>query len=61
MKKRINCEFSNENNGNCKVSDIEVTKIRESYATGEYTFRSLGAKYSVSHSQIRRIVRGLQR
>ena len=61
MEKKIKCNFSGQNNGNCKISDAEVTKIKLAYSEGNTTLRELAQKYSISHSQIRRIVKGLQR
>lgn len=44
-------------NGNSKLSEIEVLKIREEYKIGQTTYKRLAAKYGVAFSQIARIIK----
>lgn len=43
---------SGENNKRSKLKKIQVLEIIEKYSTGNYTHRSLGLEYNVSHRQI---------
>lgn len=45
-----------ENNGASKLSDAQVSKIRELYKTGNYTTLKLGEMYNVHRSTISYIV-----
>jgi hypothetical protein len=59
--KKINCDFKGIRNGNVKLNDAQVAAIRSMWATEVYSLRKLGFLFKVSHSQIRRIVKGIQR
>ena len=59
--KRINCDFKGVKNGNAKLNEAQVDAIRALWTTEQFTLRSLGDLFKVSHSQIRRIVKGIQR
>ena len=48
-------------NGNSKLTDFQVRRIRRMYATGKYTQQQLGTRFGVSKTQIRNIVKGYQR
>ncbi len=50
-----------EKHGKCKLTDKQVTEIRELYKTDSYTFRSLGEKFKVSNVTVCRIVNKLRR
>lgn len=50
-----------EANGNVKLKDEEVVRIRALYATGMFTQKDLGRRFNVSQSYISVLVRGLQR
>ena len=41
-----------------KLKPEQVLEIRKLYAEGGHTMRSLGAKYGIAHSHIRKIVIG---
>jgi hypothetical protein len=59
--KKINCDFKGIKNGNAKLTDTQVDAIRIMWTTEQFSLRSLGGLFKVSHSQIRRIVKGIQR
>lgn len=59
--KKINCDFKGVKNGNAKLNDDQVAAIRAMWTTEQFTLRTLGDLFGVSHSQIRRIVKYLQR
>ena len=48
-----------ENHPMAKLTRIQVDEIREKYATGLWTFTTLGYQYKVSRVMISRIVRDL--
>ena len=47
-----------EKHGNAKLTEIQVKEIRELYKTGKYYHSELAALYSVSRTQITRIING---
>lgn len=49
---------SGEEHGISKLSKVEADEIRELYATGEWSVRSLGRKYGVDGEDIRQILLG---
>ena len=49
-----------EHNGNHRLSAATIREIRAQYASGGCTWRSLGAKYGVTHRSIGHIVSGKQ-
>lgn len=58
---KINCNFKGQNNNNSKLTDKQIQEIRTQWATGSWTFRSLGARYGVSHAHIYKIIKGKTR
>ena len=54
--KKINCNFSGENNGNSKLTEFEVKQIKMMYAAGGYTYASLAEITNISKTQIYRII-----
>lgn len=58
---KIKCDFKGVKNGNSKLSDGQVGAIRAMWDIEQFTLRQLGEIFGVSHSQIRRIVKGIQR
>lgn len=56
--KKINCNFAGENNGNAKLSMLDVEQIIALYATGAFTHRHLAALANISKSQVYRIIKG---
>lgn len=59
-KNRTNPVYG-EQHGLHKLTDAQVSKIREAYKTGKITHRELGIEYGVSHAQIGNIIRRSQR
>ena len=55
-KMRDGTDTNGEANGKCKLTTMQVTEIRERYATGQHTHRSLAAEYGVSYALIGHIV-----
>ena len=50
---------SGVSNGNARHTQTEIDQIREKYAGGDYTFRTLAREYGYkSHKSIISIVRG---
>jgi len=60
-KIRHGTDPSGERNAMAKLTDDEVYKIREMYASGDYTTGKLADIFSVRHSAISRIVTGKRR
>jgi len=52
---------SGESNGRCKLTTQSVKEIKEKYETGNWTHRSLGKEYGVSHTQVRYIINNISR
>lgn len=52
---------SGETHGNCKLTDDQVSAIREEYKAGGTTLKALADVYHVSFNQISRIVRLISR
>lgn len=50
-----------EANGNCKLSDEAVARIRARYAAGDASQQQIAAEFGVGQSQVSRIVRKAQR
>ena len=48
--------LSGDNHGSAKLTDFQVRRIRQMYASGNYTQRQLGMQFGVSNVQICRIV-----
>lgn len=46
-----------ERHGQCKLTDAQVSEIRQRYAAGGTSHRKLGAEYGVDHTQIGNIVK----
>lgn len=57
----INCNFKGENNGNAKLTDFQVSMLRNEWLTGQYTLRKIASKYGISHGHAHRIVNRKQR
>ena len=55
-KMRDGTDANGEASWSCKLTTIQVAEIRERYATGQHTHRSLAAEYGVSHTLIWHIV-----
>ena len=55
-KMRDGTDHNGEANGSCKLTTMQVAEIRERYATGQHTHRSLAAEYGVSYANIGKIV-----
>ena len=55
--KKINCNFGGENNGNAKLTAVDVKQIKWLYAGGGYTYESLAVLSNVSKAQIYRIIK----
>ena len=55
-KMRDGTDHNGEAHGMCKLSTMQVAEIRERYATGQHTHRSLGAEYGVSATNIGHVV-----
>ena len=53
---RDGTDNNGEANGKCKLTTMQVAEIRERYATGQHTYRSLAAEYGVSDTNIGLIV-----
>ena len=50
-------KYTGENHPKSKLTNIQREEIKSLYATGEYSTRQLGKHYSISHTQISRILR----
>lgn len=48
---------SGEQNQNAKFTETDIRAIRQKYASGHYTFSSLGRLYGVSYNTIQNIIR----
>lgn len=55
----LNRDLGGGNNGNAKLSEKKVLKIRRLYATGEYTQRELGKMFHCTQGNIYHIVNRL--
>ena len=55
-KMRDGTDANGEAHGKCKLTTMQVAEIRERYATGQHTKRSLAAEYGVSDVHIGHIV-----
>lgn len=51
----------NEDNGHCRITDVQVNEIRSMYKTGDYTQKELAAMFSIGQTHVSRIVRNEQR
>ncbi len=56
---KINCNFKGENNGNAKLTLVDVKQIKGLYAQGGFTYEALAALANISKSQIYRIIKGI--
>ena len=56
-KMRDGTDANGEAHGRCKLTTMQVDEIRERYATGQHTHRSLAAEYGVSDTHIGDIVK----
>lgn len=48
--------FSNEKNGHCKLSNLQVQALREIYACGDVTQQMLADRFGIGRSHVSRIV-----
>lgn len=58
---KINCNFKGEKNGNAKLSDDTIDELKKEWVTGQWTFRSIGVKYGISHGHAYKIIKGKTR
>lgn len=61
LKEKVREAKTGENNGNCKLTDEDVNKIRIRYATGNVTQKDLAKEYEVSQSRISEIINNKSR
>lgn len=54
---RLKGRLKGEKAGRAKLSEEQVREIRVLYATGDYTYRSLGKKYGVNKTPIGYIIK----
>lgn len=57
-QKERGCQIAGEQSSSAKLTVLQVHEIREHYAAGSTSCRRLGADYSMSASQICRIING---
>ena len=50
-----------EDNCNAKLSNLDVSRIKELWATGRYTQKEIGALFDTAHTNVSRIVNGKRR
>jgi len=58
---KIKCDFKGEKNGNVKLTDKEIKKIRKEWESENYTLRQIATRYGISHGHVYRIVKRIQR
>lgn len=61
MQKKIKCDFTNEKNGNSKLSNKQIDALRFLAGMRQCTYRQLGAMFNCSHTHARRVVLGKAR
>lgn len=54
--KKIKCDFTNEKNGNVKLSNKQILELKKEWSTGDWTLRALAARYGISHGHVYKIV-----
>lgn len=58
MKKSRNGRLDGSRNGRSKITESDAIEIRDLYKTGIYTQTSIGEMYSISQTQVSKIVLG---
>ena len=59
--KKINCDFTNEKNGNSRLTDKQIDDLRFFAGMRQHTYRQLGTMFNCSHTHARRVVLGKSR
>jgi|LakMenE18May11ns_1017448.scaffolds.fasta_scaffold8303408_2 hypothetical protein len=57
--KKINCNFSKENNGNAKLTQEQVLELRDLHKKGGMTERTLASQFGISKTHAHRIINNL--
>lgn len=61
MPRKIECDFRNEKNGNCKLKDEQIQQLKDLISEATYTYRQLGEMFRCSHTHVRRVAIGISR